>query len=460
MRDEFLLGNFYGFCLTSIFGLAFAWSVNILGHELAVQRELEGTTLNGFALHFGASLFVCALAISIISKLVSRSAWKERSLFSVRQAFELVKSNVTFAELLAAETSSIASLISSASLGRFGPCISIGAITGVYAGEKFSFSQDDISALSRFCAAAFAALTMSTPLAVIVFIYETSKDFLTSRLNQSLLFIFVSCGFALGQACGVGLQYSKSSAWSSMDQTLEAINEPSLNSFHTPLDFILIFGLAASCVLVAKLFEQMFALTMFCRKALHPRLSFRNAQLVPFVGSLLLLCIYFFIPSVSSTSDRLVRRSVLGAVLSKPLILMQIVCKIAATAMSIATGFQGGAVGPCVVLGCCIASFWLSVFDELGLVTSLESRSIAATGVACMISAVLKLPLFGVVFSCEIFDAYQGVLFTLFGVAISFPLSTPYSEAIVFRDGSQERNLRSLPRSDYPSSANTPVETI
>lgn len=405
-----MFGHFCGgLGLTVLLSLGFAWAVNSFGNELEVVRGQFGQTWQGWLSFIFAPILCAGLLSMLVGKYLPRTSKSPKSLQSIVHVFESNRAHILGTEIAAFFVLSVVSLSAGVSLGRFGPCVALGAMTANFLGSKFGFVNEDVLSLSAACAAAAVTTSLGTPLAAIAFAVEVSKS--PHGFNFRSLLIFVVIGFISGRFFGAS------------PRMLTIIENESWRMFSSVSEVALAVAIGICSYILSQAFSLLYDLCIQARHFVNPKVTLNHFGGGPVLGALALTLIYLACPFAAGTSESTVRHSLGGS--SSPSDLGAIIVfKMLATCVSLSAGFQGGTTGPCLVMGCCVGSALLTVVSGYGVHLSVAPHVAASAGAAAMVSAVINLPLFAIIFTCELFDSFHGVIFVLLATTVAYSLTS------------------------------------
>lgn len=406
------VGYLISLLLTTCLSVAFSYCVNTLGGRITSLRDHQFISTDWFQFGqlYAFPVFTAAFSTVFLSLLISRTTKKPRALHALSHVYDSQRSQTTFGELLANFAANASCLMLGISLGRFGSCVLIGSMVGLFMGHKLSYNSEETLALSLCCSVAFVSTCIGTPLSALVFALESTRDFATRKVRLLLCFAFI--GVAVGRYFNVAMQTSL------------LHGEASWRYFSNFFEFLIAVIIGLMGLVVSWVFEFCHTTAIKSRQYLHPKLNFNSLNFTPVAGAALLLIAYAVLPSTTGTSGVVVKQSLWGMMIPKRDLVSFILFKILSSSVSLAYGFHGGVVGPCLVLGCVVGNLALVSTVELGFDVQVDAHILAAAGAASVIAAVIKLPLFALIFSCEMFDAFHGCTFGLVGALVAFSLSS------------------------------------
>jgi CIC family chloride channel protein len=391
----------------SLASTLFAKLVTIVGGFILNLRLDNSLTFNESVLVFVAPILGAVFVTTILSQITGK---RPRYLHGVIFALKGRSSNPSFwGDSVISAFSSFANLALGISLGRFSPCVQMGIAIGDYIGTTFDAEPTEITTLCCTGVAAAVSACVGTPMAALMFVVETMRDMTRVRI----CWVMAACIFAFSTAriLGAALPFSNHNQY------------PSVVAFSSVSDVFLSATIGAVCVGCAGALHTLYAYSPLILSPLASMAGLRRFNALPLLGGLCLIVLIWVMPDVAGTSDAVVHR-ILGQSAPEPgFCVLFALCKLLATALCISCGFQGGVIGPCVVVGACLAHACATLASAISPDIIIDAHVVAAAGAAAMIAATLKLPLFAVAFGCELFGATNGAVVVLLSTVIAYFLS-------------------------------------
>ncbi len=305
----------------------------------------------------------------------------------------------TRAGLWSALTAAIA-LGFGASAGREGPVVHLGATLASWIEDRFSLSSSARRTLLACGGAAAVSASFNAPIAGVLFAHEVI-------LAHYALRAFVPIVMASVAAAIISrLHYGASAAF--------VVPDYQITSY---LEFPAFALLGVTCALVAVIFE----LSIMTTERATWRISL-PLWLRPALGGLAVGAIAVFVPQVlgvgyDATDMALNNQWPLGV------LLLLIVAKTAATAITVASRFSGGVFSPALYLGAMTGSAYglmaSSVFPEMASSNGLY----ALLGMGGVAAAVLGAPISTTLIVFELTGGYEMTIALLLTVSLAHGLS-------------------------------------
>lgn len=225
---------------------------------------------------------------------------------------------------------------SGGSVGREGPLIQIGGTIGSYLSEGRSFITEHRISIVLAGAAAIMAATFGTPVAAVIFTFEvlhrkTGRLRLILIVIATLIAVFITRGFFGYEGLRLSVPIAEAITWL---QYLWYGLVGVVAGLVAVLFGVLLHGVAA--------IMKRLPLHAVCKPALGGFLVGSIACLTPFIYEPVTFALFGTVTS--------------GIALSLPLILVIILAKLVATALSIGSGGSGGIFAPSLILGLLISA--------------------------------------------------------------------------------------------------------
>ncbi len=259
-------------------------------------------------------------------------------------------------------------LISGQSMGREGPAIHLGAYLGSALGQSFGLPNNAIRTLVACGSAAAISAAFNTPLAGVIFAMEII-------MVEYTFASFIPIIIAAVAATGVSRSFLG-------DEPLIAfINIPTISLAEVP--FVILIGLLVG-----------FASTLFTILIRH--ITKLTQPLGLSIRFLIAGCatgiIALQVPQVMGLGYDTLNAAVLGQI-PMTLLLVIMVTKLLATAISVGCGMPAGLIGPSLVIGA-VGGSLMAIFLHQAMGVPLENSSLyALIGMSAMMGACLQAPL-------------------------------------------------------------------
>ncbi len=308
-----------------------------------------------------------SILIAIIFKLIA----KEDSAVGVVNVLERLRYHQGYLRLRAFILQFIGAsiaLISGHSLGREGPAIHLGSYVGSVLGQMFGLPNNAIRTLVACGAAAAISAAFNTPLAGVIFAMEII-------MVEYTFASFIPIIIAAVAATGVSRSFLG-------DEPLVAmINISSISLAEMP--FVILIGLLVG-----------FASTLFTTLIRHITKFTQSLG----IGIRFLIAgaatgiIAYQVPQVMGLGYDTLNSAVLGQI-PMTLLLIIMVAKLLATAISVGCGMPAGLISPSLVIGA-VGGSLMAIFLHQTLGIPLENSSLyALIGMSAMMGACLQAPL-------------------------------------------------------------------
>ena len=285
-------------------------------------------------------------------------------------------------------------LISGQSMGREGPGIHLGAFVGSYIGQQMRLPNNTVRTLVACGAAASIAAAFNTPLAGVIFAMEI---IIVEYTMVSFIPIIISAVAATAVSRSLLVNES-------------ALSIPSLTAISlTEIPFLLLLGVLLG--FASTLFTIIIRKTTQLTQSLNVTVCFMIAGAL--TGGIALA-----VPQVMGLGYDTLNQAVLGQ-LPMTLLLVILICKLVATAVSIGCGLPAGLITPSLVMGASAGSL-MGVFLQDTLALPIQSISMyALIGMGAMMGACLQAPLAALTAVFEITANYAVVWPSMLSIVIA-----------------------------------------
>ncbi|MDJ0686127.1 MAG: chloride channel protein [Alphaproteobacteria bacterium] len=321
--------------------------------------------------------------------------------------------------LLPAALASAASAGVGASVGREGPMVHLGASLGSWIAQRLKLTPYDTRTLLACGVASGVAASFNVPVGGAVFAFEIClRRYSIQRLAP--VAIAAVTGTALNRYA-----FGDFPAWRVEEQIL-------ISNWEFPAFALL----GAICALLGLAVIRLTALV----KAAHARLSI-HPILRPALAGLALGAIALIFPQVLGIGYEATSEALRGAY-PLGLLAMLLVAKVAATALSLGSGFGGGVFSPSLVIG----AFAGGVFGGLATLAFPEYSSgptaYMVVAMAATAGALLGTPFAKVIIIFEMVNSYPVALGVLVATVISSIILNDVWRTNFFRAGVEALGLR------------------
>ena len=318
----------------------------------------------------------------------------------VIEARALPQHRLGFRNGLASALISVISLGSGASAGREGPVVHLGAVLATAITRWFTLHKASSRMLLAAGVSAAVSASFNAPIAGVLFAHEV---ILGHYAMTALVPIVISSVLATVMT----------RIWFG-DFTAFFVPEYQITSYWEVPAFVL---LGVTCAAVAIIFQYALIATDFIARNIPIRLMFR-----PVVGGLLVGAIALTFPQVLGvgyeTTDLALHQR-----LPLTLMLMLIIAKTAATAITLASRFGGGIFSPSLYLGAMTGGAFGLIAASLFPGMASSAGLYAILGMGAVAASVLGAPVSTIVIVFELTGGYAMTLALLLTVSIAIGLT-------------------------------------
>src|SRR5882724_6663556 len=311
-----------------------------------------------------------------------------------------------------------ATLASGIPLGREGPAVQVGAGIASVLGRRIGLRPEKVKALIPVGAAAAIAAAFNTPLAAVLFALEEVVGDLHAPVLGSVVL-------------------ASATSWAMLRLLLG--NEP---LFQVP-QYQLIhpgeFGIYAVLGVAGGFVSVAFVKLLVWMRARFLRFPKKTVWFQPVAGGLTIGLMGWFLPSVMGVGYQYVG-DVLNDSLTLKLMILLLVLKLFAVAISYASGNAGGIFGPSLFMGAMLGGIVGTVAQHFlpGYVGSPGAYALVGMGTA--FAGIIRAPMTSVVMIFEITRDYAVIVPLMISNLVSFFISArfqkqPIYEVLAHQDG-------------------------
>ena len=318
-----------------------------------------------------------------------------------------------------------ATLASGIPLGREGPAVQVGAGIASVLGRKLGLRPEKVKALIPVGAAAAIAAAFNTPLAAVLFALEEVVGDLHAAVLGSVVL-------------------ASATSWAMLRLLLgnnPLFQVPQYQLVH-PGEFGIyaILGVAGGFVSVA--FTKLL-LWMRARFLGFPK---RTVWFQPVVGGFTVGIMGWFVPQLLGVGYKHVGE-VLNGGMALRLMIVLLVLKLAAVAISYASGNAGGIFGPSLFLGAMLGGIVGNVANHLLPSYVGTPGAYALVGMGTAFAGIVRAPMTSVVMIFEITRDYAVIVPLMISNLVSFYISSKFQEQPIYEVLAQQDGIH-LPRAE------------
>ena len=311
-----------------------------------------------------------------------------------------------------------ATLASGIPLGREGPAVQVGAGLASVLGRRLGLRPDKVKALVPVGAAAAVAAAFNTPLAAVLFALEEVVGNLHAPVLGSVVL-------------------ASATSWAVLRLLLgndPLFHVPQYQVVH-PIEFLLYLVLGVAGGLVSAAFTQM----LLRLRARFLRLPRKTVWYQPVVGGVLVGVMGWFVPEVMGVGYKYVGDALNGGMAVK-LMLLLLVMKLVAVAVSYASGNAGGIFGPSLFLGAMLGGVVGTVGHHFLPGQTATPGAYALVGMGTAFAGIVRAPMTSVVMIFEMTQDYAVIVPLMISNLMSYFISSrlqrePIYEVLAKQDG-------------------------
>jgi len=318
-----------------------------------------------------------------------------------------------------------ATLASGIPLGREGPAVQVGAGIASVLGRKLGLRPEKVKALIPVGAAAAIAAAFNTPLAAVLFALEEVVGDLHAAVLGSVVL-------------------ASATSWAMLRLLLgnnPLFQVPQYQLVH-PGEFGIyaILGVAGGFVSVA------FTKLLLWMRARFLRFPKRTVWFQPVVGGFTVGIMGWFVPQLLGVGYKHVGE-VLNGGMALRLMIVLLVLKLAAVAISYASGNAGGIFGPSLFLGAMLGGIVGNVANHLLPSYVGTPGAYALVGMGTAFAGIVRAPMTSVVMIFEITRDYAVIVPLMISNLVSFYISSKFQERPIYEVLAQQDGIH-LPRAE------------
>jgi len=318
-----------------------------------------------------------------------------------------------------------ATLASGIPLGREGPAVQVGAGIASVLGRKLGLRPEKVKALIPVGAAAAIAAAFNTPLAAVLFALEEVVGDLHAAVLGSVVL-------------------ASATSWAMLRLLLgnnPLFQVPQYQLVH-PGEFGIyaILGVAGGFVSVA------FTKLLLWMRARFLRFPKRTVWFQPVVGGFTVGIMGWFVPQLLGVGYKHVGE-VLNGGMALRLMIVLLVLKLAAVAISYASGNAGGIFGPSLFLGAMLGGIVGNVANHLLPSYVGTPGAYALVGMGTAFAGIVRAPMTSVVMIFEITRDYAVIVPLMISNLVSFYISSKFQEQPIYEVLAQQDGIH-LPRAE------------
>jgi CIC family chloride channel protein len=285
---------------------------------------------------------------------------------------------------------------SGGSAGREGPIVQIGAGVGSVVGQVLRISRPRLLALVGAGAAGGIAATFNAPIAGVMFTLEVLVGEFNVVTVSSMVFASVSASVVSRLLLG------------------------DYPAFHVPAyelvsnwELVMYLGLGVAAAFVALLYVR----SLYFAEDIFERWTIPGWLKPPIAGVAIGL-IGYFLPQVFGTGFAAMD-SVLRGQLGLWLVVGLIFARIAATSLTLGSGFSGGVFAPALFIGAMLGSSYGRIMHSLFPSITATSGAYATVGMAAVFAAAARAPVTAIVILFEMTLDYKIMLPLMFATVVA-----------------------------------------
>jgi len=309
-------------------------------------------------------------------------------------------------------------LASGIPLGREGPSVQIGGGIASFLGRKLGLRPEKVKSLIPVGAAAAIAAAFNTPLAAVLFTLEEVVGDLHAPVLGSVVLASATSWGVLRLLLG--------------NEPLFQVPQYQLVS---PWEFVTYAVLGIAGGVVSAAFTQL----LLSSRAWFLRLPRRTVWLQPVAGGLLVGVMGWFLPEVLGVGYKYVGDALNGSLTLKLMVLL-LIMKLIASAISYGSGNAGGIFGPSLFLGAMLGGALGNASRHFFPGATAEPGAYALVGMGTAFAGAIRAPMTSVVMIFEITRDYAVIVPLMISNLVSYFVASriqqkPVYELIAEQDG-------------------------
>lgn len=311
-----------------------------------------------------------------------------------------------------------ATLASGIPLGREGPSVQVGAGIASVLGRFLGLRAEKVKALLPVGAAAAIAAAFNTPLAAVLFALEEVVGDLHAPMLGSVVLASATSWLVLRALLG----------------NSPLFKVPQYQVVH-PVEFAIygVLGLAGGLVSVA------FTKLLLGLRRRFLNLPTKTSPFQPLAGGLLVGIFGLFVPQVLGVGYGFVGDALNGKMALK-LMLMLVILKLVAVAMSYASGNAGGIFGPALFIGAMLGGSVGTIAHNLFPAYTATAGAYALVGMGTAFAGIVRAPMTSVLMIFEMTQDYSVIVPLMISNLVSLFTASrlqpePIYDALAVQDG-------------------------
>ncbi len=396
----------------ALVGLTVVAFIEITGHFGAQLYPPNGAAWHRLLVPVGGSLLMGYLLYRYFPDARGSGVPQTKAALYAREGF------ISFPTVLGKFFCTSVTLASGIPLGREGPAVQVGGGIASVLGRRIGLRPEKVKALIPVGAAAAVAAAFNTPLAAVLFALEEVVGDLHAPVLGSVVLASATSWAVLRLLLG-------------NDPLFQVPQYQLVN----PWEFVVYGFLGIAGGIVSAAFTQL----LLRLREWFKKQPLNTVWFQPVAGGLLVGLMGWFVPSVMGVGYQYVG-DVLNDSLPFKLMLMLLVLKLVATAVSYASGNAGGIFGPSLFLGAMLGGAIGSIAHHFfpGHVASPGAYALVGMGTA--FAGIIRAPMTSVVMIFEITRDYAVIVPLMLSNLVSYFISSrlqkePIYEVLADQDG-------------------------
>tara|TARA_R110002049_G_scaffold124479_1_gene279921 strand:+ start:8919 stop:10670 length:1752 start_codon:yes stop_codon:yes gene_type:complete len=367
--DALIQSSLLGLLVGLLTGCVLVAFILIIEHSLSIW--LPGNIAENFEDLTPVSRLIAPIIGSVMLAVLFKLVAKDETAVGVVNVLERLRYHqgyLKFRSFILQFIGASIALVSGQSMGREGPAIHLGAYVGSALGQSFGLPNNALRTLVACGTAAAISAAFNTPLAGVIFAMEII-------MVEYTVTSFIPIIIAAVAATGVSRSLLG-------DEPLVAlINVSSISLAEVP--FVILIGILVG--IASTIFTSLIHYVTRLTQSLGLSIRFLIAGSA--TGFIALL-----VPQVMGLGYDTLNAAVLGQIPTTFLLIIMI-AKLLATAISVGCGMPAGLIGPSLVIGAVGGAFMaFFLYESMGV--PLENSSLyALIGMSAMMGACLQAPL-------------------------------------------------------------------
>ena len=312
-----------------------------------------------------------------------------------------------------------ATIASGIPLGREGPSVQVGAGIGSILGRLLRLRPDQVRGLIPVGAAAAVAAAFNTPMAAVIFSLEEIMGDLNAPVMGAVVLASATAWLTLRVCLG--------------NHPLFRVATPYQLVSSAEFAIYAVLGIAGGIVSAA------FTGLLLKIRATLLRLPANTRWAQPVLGGILVGVMAWFVPQVLGVGYGIVGDAINGNLAVK-LMLLLVVLKLVAVAVSFASGNAGGIFGPALFMGAMTGGLVGTVAHHLFPLSTANPGAYALVGMGAVFAGVIRAPMTSVLMIFELTQDYAVIVPLMIANMVSLFVASrfqhePIYEAIAIQDG-------------------------